>query len=125
MKTLLKYINIDKELPHLLPVLKEAIQTDMLYIKNVDKACEQYAKACQKSPYLTDAHYVIYSPYIKETDHDREHFIFVDERGHPICHLGGSSIEIGGLIQPCENLKLSDEYKHSIRHTSDGSTFLK
>ncbi|WP_345980289.1 hypothetical protein [Sulfurimonas sp. HSL3-2] len=116
MKTLIKYENIENELPNLIPVLKQALQTDMLYIKKVNKECEQYTKECQHACFLTDAHYVIYSPYIKEVDHDRELFVFLDETGKTICHIGGNSIEIGGLIRPCENLKLSDEYKHSIKH---------
>ncbi len=116
MKTLLKYINIEKALPGLVPVLKEALQTDMLYIKKINKECEQYTKECQQVGVLADAHYIVYSPYIKEADHQREYFVFLDETGKTICHIGGNHIEIGGLIRPCENLKLSDEYKHSIRH---------
>ena len=118
MKTLTKYENIEKELPNLIPVLKQAIQTDMLYIKKVNKECEYYAKESKRACFLTNAHYVIYSPYIKEVDHERELFVFLDDTGKTICHIGGSAIEIGGLIQPCENLKLSDEYKQSIKHSS-------
>lgn len=118
MKTLMKYVNIEKELPNLTPVLKEALQTDTLYIKKVDRECEHYLKECEQVCVLTDTHYIIYSPYIKETDHAREHFVFLDETGKTICHIGGNSIEIGGLITPCRNLKLSDAYKHSLKHTA-------
>ena len=118
MKTLIKYENIEHELPNLIPVLKQALQTDMLYIKKVNKECEHYAKECQHACFLIDAHYVIYSPYIKGTDHERELFVFLDNTGKTICHIGGNAIEIGGLIRPCENLKLSDEYKQSIKHSS-------
>lgn len=117
MKTLMKYVNIDKELPNLMPVLKEALQTDMLYIKKVNKACEKYIEECQQVSVLTDTHYIIYSPYVKEADHGREHFVFLDETGKTICHIGGSHFEIGGLIEPCKNLKLSDDYKYSVRHS--------
>ncbi|MDA3946714.1 MAG: hypothetical protein PF439_08555 [Helicobacteraceae bacterium] len=116
MIPLIKYVNIEKELPHLTPVLKEALQTDVLYIKQVNKECEHYVKECQQVCVLTDTHYIIYSPYMKEGDYAREYFVFLDETGKTICHIGGNSIKIGGLIRPCENLKLSDAYKHSIRH---------
>jgi len=117
VKTLIKYVNINKELPNLMPVLKEAIQTDKLYIKKVNKTCEKYIKECQQVGVLTDTHYIIYSPYVKEADHGREHFLFLDDTGKTICHIGGNSFEIEGLIEPCKNLKLSDDYKHSIRHS--------
>ncbi len=116
MKTLIKYVNIEKELPHLTPVLKEALQNDTLYIKKVNKECAHYLQECEEVHVLTDTHYIIYSPYIKETDHSREHFVFLNETGKTICYIGGNNIEIGGLIEPCKNLKLSEAYKHSIRH---------
>ena len=126
MKTLIKYLNIDNELPHLTPVLKEALQTDILYIKKVNKECEQYLKECEQVSVLNDTHYIVYSPYMKESDHEREYFVFLNETGKTLCHIGGKAFEIGGLIEPCKNLKLSDAYKHSIRHASspDKSIFM-
>ncbi len=117
MKTLIKYVNIEKELPDLTPVLKEALQTDVLYIKKVDKECEHYRKECLHVDLLTQTHYIVYSPYVKASDHEREHFVLLNETGRTICHIGGKNVEISGLIQPCKNLKLSDTYKQSIRHT--------
>ncbi len=117
MKTLIKYVNIEQELPNLTPVLKEALQADTLYIKKVNKACEYYLQECQHVSILSDTHYIIYSPYVKEADHAREHFVFLDDTGKTICHIGGTACEIGGLIEPCKNLKLSDDYKYSVRHT--------
>lgn len=124
MKTLLKYENIEQELPYLVPVLKQALQTDMLYIKKLNKACERYIQECCHAYALNDAHYVIYSPYIKEIDHQRELFVFLDEKGKTICHIGGNTLDIGGLIQTCENLKLSDEYKQSLKYSSYSHQFI-
>lgn len=115
MKQVDKYENIEKELPNLAEVLKEALQTDFLAIRSVDKNCEKYKKECEKIHFLKDTAYVIYSPHIKKADHDSELFVFLDETGKTLCHVGGNEMELYGLIKSCENLKLSEEYKNSIR----------
>lgn len=115
MKTIDKYDNIDNELPNLAPVLKEALQDDFLAIRSVDKSCEKYQKECEKICFLNDAAYVIYSPHIKKENHNSELFVFLDKTGKTLCHVGGTEMELYGLVKPCENLKLSEDYKNSIR----------
>ncbi|MBU0632972.1 hypothetical protein KKA17_10040 [bacterium] len=115
MKKIDKYTNIEKELPNLAQVLKEALQTDFLAIRRVDKNCEKYQKECESICFLNDAAYVVYSPHIKKADHHSELFVFLDETGKTLCHVGGAEMELYGLVKPCDNLELSDEYKNSIR----------
>ncbi len=115
MKTIDKYTNIEKELPNLVPVLKEALQSDFLDIRRVDKDCEKYKCEREHACFLNDAAYVIYSPYVEKADHHSELFVFIDESGKTLCHVGGTEMELYGLIKPCENLKLSEDYKNSIR----------
>ncbi|WP_345993368.1 hypothetical protein [Sulfurimonas sp. HSL-1716] len=115
MKTIDKYSNIEKELPNLAEVLKEALQTDFLDIQQVDKDCEKYKKECERIHFLKNADYVIYSPHVKKENHQNELFVFLDETGKILCHVGGAELELYGLIRPCKNLELSEEYKNSIR----------
>lgn len=116
MKTIDKYENIENELPDLVPVLKEALQSDFLHIRRIEKACEKYIKECENACFLNDAAYVIYSPHIKKADHHSELFVFLDETGKTLCHVGGAEIELYGLVKPCSNLKLSQEYINSIKN---------
>ena len=116
MKKVDKYANIEKELPDLVPVLKEALQSDFLDIKRVDKSCEKYIKECKDVPLLKNVSYVIYSPHVKKADHRSELFVFLNETGKTICHLGGAEMELYGLIKPCSNLKLSEEYINTLKN---------
>ena len=116
MKTIDKYSNLDETLPELPKVLKDALQTDFLEVKSVEKTCEKYQTECAAIPMLNKASYVIYSPYIKKADHEHEIFIFVDELGKILCHVGGVEMELYGLIKPCNKLHLSEEYKNAIIH---------
>jgi len=116
MKTILKYENIQNELPKLQPVLLDAIQSDFLEIQSVQKVCEKYKKACEKIENLDKADFVIFSKYIKKSEHRYEKFIFVDHEGKEVCNVSGQEMELYGLLSPCLNLELSKEYEASLVH---------
>jgi len=111
MNTVEKYKNIQNELPRLQKVLLDAIQSDFLEIQGVEKTCEKYGDACEKVPELKNAHFVVYSKFVKKSDHRFEKFIFLDETGHEICNVSGQDMELYGLLGPCMNLSLSEEYE--------------
>lgn len=112
MSVVEKYKNLDVELPKLPKVLLNTIQSDVLEIKSVDKACEKYLDACTKIPDLKDAYFVIYSKYIKKSDHKYEQFIFIDEEGAEVCHVSGQQMELYGILS-CTNLSYNEEYELS------------
>jgi len=111
MNTIDKYENIEDELPNLLQVLKDAIQSDFLEIKLIDNACDKYKSECSHCATLQQAKYVIFSPHIKKSDHKYEQFVFVDETGNTLCHVGGKEFELYGMLKPCHNLEVSEEYQ--------------
>ena len=115
MNTVAKYENIENELPKLQKVLLDAIQSDFLEIKGVEKTCEKYLGACEAKPELKDAHFVVYSKYVKKSDHRYEKFIFLDKEGHEICNVSGQEMALYGLLGPCLNLSLSKEYEASLQ----------
>lgn len=109
-----KYSNIDTALPNLTCVLKDAIQSETLEIRVIDKMCSKFLKALQNHPELQDAEFVVYSPYIRKADHPFEHFVFLDLTGSNLCHISGSEMELYGLLEPCTKLKRTDiADKHS------------
>jgi len=63
-------------------------------------------------PVLGDAVYVIYSKYIKKSEHPHETFIFLDEHGKSIAHISGRELALYGIIKQCEEFSLSEEYTH-------------
>jgi len=111
-----KYENIETELPKLQKVLMDAIQSDFLEIKGVNKECEKYLKACSQIPQLQDAHFVVYSKYIKKSDHRYEKFIFLDKEGHEVCVVNGQEMALYGLLEPCMSLSLSKEYEAALNN---------
>lgn len=111
MSTVKKYENIENELPKLQKVLLDAIQSDFLEIKSVNKTCEKYLKACEAIPALKDAHFVVFSKFIKKSDHRYERFVFLDKEGHEVCDVSGQEMGLHGLLEPCLNLSLSEEYE--------------
>ena len=113
MNTVDKYINIENELPNLLQVLKDSIQSEFLEIKRVDNSCDKYKAECARCKTLELAKYVVFSPYIKKTDHKYEQFIFLDETGNTLCHAGGKDFELYGMLKPCSNLEVTEEYQYS------------
>jgi len=111
MNSIDKYTNIEDELPNLLKILKDAIQSDFLEIKLVDNTCDKYKSECSHCATLQQAKYVIFSPHIKKSDHKYEQFVFVDETGNTLCHVGGKEFELYGMLKPCHNLEVSEEYQ--------------
>lgn len=114
-----KYDNLKEVMPNLLPVLVDAIQTDFLEIKRINKECEKYIASCEHFPELKEAHYVIFSHHIKKNEHKNEIFVFIDGEGGIIRHLTGREMELYGLLASCSNLHLSDEYIEAQQHCHD------
>lgn len=115
-----KYSNIDDAFPRLNSVLKNAIQSDVLDIKRVDKLCSKYLTLMQEHPHLGEAEFVVFSPYVRECDHPFEHFIFLDGSGRCICHVSGTELDLTGICEACTNLKMTGEYlkEHPQEHVS-------
>jgi len=116
MNNVKKYANIQNELPELQKVLLDAIQSEFLEIKSVEKQCDKYKEACEKIENLDKARFVVFSKYIKKSDHRYEKFIFLDEKGHEVCDVSGQDMELYGLLGQCMNLELSEEYEKSVEH---------
>jgi hypothetical protein len=116
MNTIPKYQNIQDVLPKLQTVLREAIQSDFLEIQCVQRDCDKFSKACEEIKDLDKAYFVIYSRYIKKSDHRYEKFIFVDKEGQEVCDVSGQQMELYGLLSPCMSLELSKEYEASLVH---------
>ncbi len=115
MHRVVKYSNIENELPNLVKVLSEALQTDFLQIRLIDKECDKYIKECSNGCPLTEATYVVYSPHVKREDHQNELFVFLDDTGNILCHVGGHNLELYGLLKPMNNLSISEEYKNTLK----------
>lgn len=111
MHRLEKYSNLKEMLPGLQKVLLDSIQGEVLEIKKVKLSCEKFEGICTKFPKLTDAHYVIYSPFIAKSHHAYETFLFLDETGNEICHVSGQDMVLYGLLEPCQDLILNEEYQ--------------
>ena len=92
MSNIAKYENIENELPKLQKVLLDAIQSDFLEIRGIEKVCEKYLNACDEIPALKDAQFVVFSKYIKKSDHRYEKFIFLDAEGKEVCNVSGQEI---------------------------------
>jgi hypothetical protein len=61
-----KYDNLKDVIPKLQAVLREAIQSEFLEIKKIDKECEKFIKLSQHIVELQRAEYVIFSHHIKK-----------------------------------------------------------
>ena len=109
-----KYANIQEQLPNLQPVLLNAIQTEFLEVQSIDRTCDKYMIACKKVPALCNAAYVVYSKYVKKSDHRYEKFIFLDETGKEVCNVSGQEMELYGLLSSCMSLELSKEYEAAV-----------
>ena len=104
-----KYAHLNIELPELPIVLLNTIQSEFLEIKGVNKDCDKFKEACKKFPVLKDAFYVVYSSYVKKSEHEYEKFVFLDEKGKELCDLGGRDFDLYGLLL-CVNIPLTEEY---------------
>ncbi|MDD5718048.1 MAG: hypothetical protein PHW64_09670 [Sulfuricurvum sp.] len=114
-----KYANLHEVIPNLMPVLVEAIQSEFLEIKKINRECEKFIASCGRFPELQNAEYVIFSQHIKKNEHKNEIFVFIDKEGATIRHLTGHEMELYGLLDSCSNLHLSDEYLESQKHCND------
>lgn len=116
MHNIEKYDNLKDVIPKLQPVLVEAIQSEFLEIKKIDKECEKYIASCDKMPELKNAEYVIFSHHIKKNEHKYEVFVFIDGDGTIVRHVTGREMELYGLLGSCSNLHVSDEFVESKSH---------
>jgi len=114
MHNINKYTNLQEKLPNLQPVLLDAIQTEFLEVQCIDRSCDKFLAACEKVPAMSTAYWVVYSKYIKKSDHRYEKFIFLDETGHEVADVSGQEMELYGLFSSCMSLELSKEYEAAI-----------
>ncbi|MDD2949249.1 MAG: hypothetical protein PHU29_00535, partial [Sulfuricurvum sp.] len=61
MRGIEKYDNLKEVIPNLMPVLRDAVQSEFLEIKKIDKECEKFIATCEQFPELKKAEYVIFS----------------------------------------------------------------
>lgn len=120
MKGIEKYDNLKDVIPNLMPVLRDAIQSEFLEIKKINRECEKYIASCNHFPELTNAEYVIFSHHIKKNEHKYEMFVFIDGEGNIVRHISGADMELYGLLDSCTNLHISDEYVEKQIHCHDG-----
>jgi hypothetical protein len=99
-----------------MPVLRDAIQSEFLEIKKIEKECEKYIATCEKFPELKKAEYVIFSHHIKKNEHKYEIFVFIDGEGNTVRHITGAEMELYGLLGSCSNLHISEEYIEKELH---------
>jgi len=119
MRGIEKYDNLKEVIPNLLPVLVEAIQTDFLEIKKINKECEKFIAASGLFPELKNAEYVIFSQHLKKNEHKNEMFVFIDGKGNIVRHVPGCDMELYGLLGSCTDLHLSGEYIEKQQCHSD------
>jgi len=108
-----KYTNLHEQL---LPVLQESLQSERLEIRKVEKESEKFKMVLERFPVLKDAVYVIFSKYIKKCEHQYETFIFLDEHGKSITHIGGRDLTLYGIIKPCEEFAISQDFVYYGEH---------
>ncbi len=116
MRGIEKYDNLKEVVPKLLPVLREAIQSEFLEIKKINKECEKYIATCTRFPELNRAEYVIFSQHIKKNEHKYEMFVFIDGEGNTVRHISGADMELYGLLDSCTNLHIADEFVEHQLH---------
>lgn len=114
MKQILKYENINEELPKLSEILLNTIQADILEIKKIDKCCKRFNEAIQRMPKLQDTEYVVFSKYIERANHPYEKFIFLSKEGKEIFDASGTQIELYQLLA-ATNLRHTPEYEASLK----------
>ena len=86
-------------------------------VQSIDRGCDKFLSTCEKVPELCDAHYVVYSKFIKKSDHRYEKFVFLDETGKEVCNVSGQEMELYGLLCSCMSLELSKEYEAAMAHS--------
>lgn len=116
MRGIEKYDNLQDVIPKLQSVLVEAIQSEFLEIKRVNKECEKFIASCTQISELKNAEYVIFSQHIKKNEHKNEMFVFIDKEGTIVKHVSGREMELYGLLESCASLHISDEYVKTQEH---------
>ena len=111
-----KYDNLKEVMPKLQEVLVEAIQSEFLEIKKINKECEKFIATSEQFPELKQAEYVIFSQYIKKNEHKNEIFVFIDAEGGIVRYVTGRDMELYGLLDSCSNLHLSEEFVETKSH---------
>lgn len=111
-----KYDNLKEVMPKLQEVLAEAIQSEFLEIKKINKECEKFIATSEQFPELKQAEYVIFSQYIKKNEHKNEIFMFIDAEGGIVRYVTGRDMELYGLLDSCSNLHLSEEFVETKSH---------
>lgn len=114
-----KYDNLKEVMPQLQSVLADAIQSEFLEIKKINKECEKYIASCEQIPELKNAEYVIFSHHIKKNEHKHEIFVFIDGKGGIVRHVTGREMELYGLLDSCTTLHVSDEFRELQEHCKD------
>jgi len=116
MRGIEKYDNLKEVIPNLMPVLRDAVQSEFLEIKKIDKECEKFIATCEQFPELKKAEYVIFSQHIKKNEHKYEMFVFIDGAGNTVRHITGAEMELYGLLGSCTDLHVSEEYIEKELH---------
>lgn len=120
MRGIEKYDNLKEAIPKLMPVLVEAIQSEFLEIKKIDKECEKFLAVSEQFPEIQKSEYVIFSQHIKKNEHKYEMFVFIDEEGNIVRYVSGSELELYGLLDVCPNLHISDEFIEQQELSNEG-----
>ena len=118
MNNLEKYENITNVLPKLQTVLLDAIQSDFLEIQAINRECEKFIQSSSDIPALKEACFVVYSKYIRKSEHKYEKFIFLDKEGHELCNVNGEEMELYGLFDHCIGLEITQAYKQQEFYTN-------
>jgi len=114
MKEISKYVNLQEIIPKIPNVLLHSIQDDCLEIRELNTSAGKFQSILAQFPRLKKAKYVIFSQYIKKCEHKHEHFIFLDKDGLAVQHVSGRELALYGIIKPCSEIKISEEYTFHI-----------
>ena len=112
MQEISKYVNLQEVVPKLPAVLLHSIQTDCLEIREIDTNAEKFQSILERFEALKDAQYVIFSKFIKKCEHQHEMFIFLNHEGVAVKHISGRELALYGIIKPCSEIKISDEFTY-------------
>jgi len=112
MQDITKYVNLHEVVPKLPNVLLNSIQTDCLEIREINTASPKFQSIIEQFEALNEAKYVIYSKYIKKCEHHHEMFIFLNHEGVAVKHISGRDLALYGIIKPCSDIKLSEEFTY-------------
>ena len=112
MQDITKYVNLHEVVPKLPTVLLNSIQTDCLEIREINTTSPKFQSIIERFGVLSEAKYVIYSKYIKKCEHHHEMFIFLNHEGVAVKHISGRDLALYGIIKPCSDIKLSEEFTY-------------